>query len=97
MSATNFGDPNHIIYIPARELTGTRDAKLAELDSLLAQLQLVRLVLCDQPVRLEGVIDAPGGPSSHRMGHVWAWSLSCLQAIRKPRTTGASRTRGDRR
>jgi hypothetical protein len=96
MSATNFGDPNHIIRIPARELTGTREAKLAELDTLLAQLQLVRLVLCGQPIRLEGVIEAPGSRSHHRIGHVWARSVTRLQAIFKARTTGASRTQGDR-
>jgi len=53
MSATNFGDPHQIIHIPARDLTGTRDAKLAELDTFLAQPQIVRLALCGQPVRLD--------------------------------------------
>lgn len=38
MSATDFGDPHQIIHIPARDLTGMREAKLAELDTFLAQL-----------------------------------------------------------
>lgn len=53
MSTTNFADPDQIIRIPARELTGTREAKLAELDTLLAQLQLVRLALCGEPVHID--------------------------------------------
>lgn len=53
MSATDFGDPHQVIHIPARELTGTREAKLADLDMFLAQLQLVRLALCGQTVRLK--------------------------------------------
>jgi hypothetical protein len=66
MSATNFGDPDQIIHIPARDLTGPRDAKLAELDMLLAQLQVVRLALCGQPVQLAGSIEAPGEPGRPR-------------------------------
>ncbi len=62
MSATDLGDPDRIIHIPARKLTGTREAKLDELDMFLAQLQAVRLALCGQPVRLEGFAGAPGGP-----------------------------------
>ncbi|HSL21253.1 MAG TPA: hypothetical protein VK886_06940 [Vicinamibacterales bacterium] len=58
MSATDFGDPHQIIHIPARDLTGTREAKLAELDMFLAQLQAVRLALCGQAVRLDGSNDA---------------------------------------
>ena len=58
MGATDLGDPHQIIHIPARDLTGTREAKLAELDMFLAQLQLVRLALCGQTVRLEGFIGA---------------------------------------
>ena len=60
MSATDLGDPVHVIHIPARELTGTREAKLAELDMFLAQLQIVRLALCGRAVRLE----SPADPSS---------------------------------
>jgi hypothetical protein len=33
MSPTNFGDPAEIIHIAGRDLTGTREAKLAELDA----------------------------------------------------------------
>ena len=58
MSATDFGDPDQIIHIPARDLTGTREAKLAELDMLLAQLHVVRLALCGQPLRLEAFVGA---------------------------------------
>lgn len=43
MSATGLGKPDQIIHIPARALTGTPEAKLAELDMLLAQLQMVWL------------------------------------------------------
>ena len=60
MNGLDFGDLDQIIHIPARDLTGTREAKLAELDTLLAQLQMVRLVLCGQPVRLEGYLGAAG-------------------------------------
>ena len=58
MSATDFGDPHQIIHIPARDLTGSREAKLAELELFLAQLQVVRLALRGQVVRLEGFNDA---------------------------------------
>jgi hypothetical protein len=68
MSATDFGDPHQIIHIPARELTGTREAKLAELDMFLAQLQVVRLALRGQPVRLEPAPRRPKRPAR--------WSIS---------------------
>jgi hypothetical protein len=70
MSTSNFGDPAQIIHIPARDLTGTREAKLAELDTLLAQLQVVRLALCGQPVQLAGFTDGPRERrrSSHSRG-----------------------------
>ena len=48
MSATDLGDPDQVIHIPARDLTGRRDEKLADLDLFLAQLQVVRLALCGQ-------------------------------------------------
>ncbi len=51
MPATDFGDPSQILHVPERDLRGTREEKLAELDLLLTQLQLVRLVLCG---RLDG-------------------------------------------
>lgn len=63
MSATDFGDPDQIIHIPARDLTGTREAKLADLDVLLAQLQVVRLALCGQAVPPDVLhAFAPGPP-----------------------------------
>ena len=37
MSGSDFSDPDQIIHIPARDLTGTREAKLAELDTLLVR------------------------------------------------------------
>ena len=58
MSATDFADPDQIIHIPARDLTGTREAKLVELDTLLAQLQMVRLALCGDVVFVAGSTDA---------------------------------------
>jgi hypothetical protein len=66
MSGSDFSDPDQNIHIPARDLTGTRDAKLAELDALLGQLHMVRLVLCGQPVRLAGYPGAAGGRPSPR-------------------------------
>jgi hypothetical protein len=87
MSATNFGDPNQIIRIPARELTGTREAKLAELDTLLAQLQLVRLVLCGQPVRLESFASEPGEPRRTYRRVAWAWPLRRLRTVLDARRT----------
>ena len=62
MSATDFADPRQIIHIPARELAGSRAAKLAELDVLLAQLQVIRLALSDPDVRL----DSPAAPGERR-------------------------------
>jgi hypothetical protein len=60
MSAGDFGKPEQTIYIPARELTGCRGAKLAALDEFLAQLAIVRLMLCGQTVpRAAGGEEAP--------------------------------------
>lgn len=63
MSVTNLGDSDRTIYIPARELAGTREDKLAELDTFLAQLHAVRLALCWRPIPVERV---PGGSSEVR-------------------------------
>jgi hypothetical protein len=71
MNGSDFSDPDQIIHIPARNLTGTCEAKLAELDMLLAQLQMVRLVLCGHPVRLEGNPGAAGERSPYR-SHLWS-------------------------
>jgi hypothetical protein len=82
MNGSDFGDPDQIIRIPARDLTGTREAKLAELDMLLAQLQLVRLVLCGQPVRLEGVLSGAGQRPPHRSS-LWSWVAGRLRDVRR--------------
>jgi hypothetical protein len=55
VSASDFGDPSTRIHIPARDLTGTREEKLAELDRLLLQLEVVRFALCGRVVRFEGL------------------------------------------
>jgi hypothetical protein len=81
MSGSDFSDPNQIIQIPARDLTGTREAKLAELGTLLAQLQMVRLVLRGQPVRLEGSLGAAGEHPSHR-SHLWSRVAGRLRDVR---------------
>lgn len=80
MSATDFGDPRQIIHIPARDLTGTREAKLTDLDIFLAQLQLVRLALCGQMVRLEGFIGGSCEPRTHRPV-TWSWPAKRLRTI----------------
>ena len=95
MSATDFGDPDQIIHIPARDLTGTRAAKLAELDTLLAQLQMVRLVLCGQPVRLEGDLGAAGERPSHR-SQLWSWVAGRLRDVRGSFAHRAADTKSDR-
>jgi hypothetical protein len=81
MNGSDFSNPDQIIHIPARDLTGTREAKLAELDMLLAQLQLVRLVLCGQPVRLDGYLGAAGERPPHR-SQLWSWVAGRLRDVR---------------
>ena len=95
MSATDFGDPHQVIHIPARDLTGTREAKLADLDVFLAQLQLVRLALCGQTVRLEGFI---GGPNEPRTSSPVTWSRSAkrLRDILKGLTSNTERAKQGR-
>ena len=88
MSATDFGDPDQIIHIPARDLTGTREAKLAELDMLLAQLQIVRLGICGQLVRLEGHLTAAGERPPHRS----QWWSRVAGRLRNARGSFAHRT-----
>jgi len=95
MSATDFGDPHQIIHIPARDLTGTREAKLADLDMFLAQLQLIRLALCGQPVRLEGFIGATSEPRAHRQV-TWSWPAKRLRAILDGLTSNSERARPGR-
>ena len=95
MSATDFGDPHQIIHIPARDLTGTREAKLADLDMFLAQLQLVRLALCEPTVQLEGFI---GGPNEPRTSSPFTLSRPAkrLHAILDLLTLNTDRTRRGR-
>ena len=90
MSGSDFSDPDQIIHIPARDLTGTREAKLADLDTLLAQLQMVRLAL-----RLEGFVGAAGQREAHR-SRLWAWAADRLRALRGALPVGAAGTRGER-
>jgi hypothetical protein len=72
MSVMNVDDPRQTIHIPSRELTGTREEKLAELDLLLGQLQIVRLALCGRPVRLESLTVAAEGRRDNRgWGRLW--------------------------
>ena len=95
MSATDFGDPHQIIHIPARDLTGTREAKLAELDTLLAQLQIVRLVLSGQPLRVDGVLSAAVHRPLHR-SQLWSWMAGRLRTVRGAFTTDAADTKTER-
>jgi len=95
MSATDFGDPHQIIHIPARDLTGTREAKLADLDMFLAQLQLVRLALCGQTVRLEGFSGAPREPRTHRQ-ITWSWPARRLRTLLDVLALNSERTRRGR-
>jgi hypothetical protein len=95
MKGSDFRDPEQIIHIPARDLTGTREAKLAELDMLLAQLQMVRLVLCGRPVRLEGFVGAVGQRPPHR-SRLWSWVASHLRAAREAVATRTAGTKRDR-
>jgi hypothetical protein len=92
MSATDFGDPHQIIHIPARDLTGTREAKLADLDMFLAQLQLVRLALCGQTVRLEGFIGAANEPRAPRQV-TWSRPVKRLRAILNGLTSNPGRAK----
>jgi hypothetical protein len=93
MNGSDFRGPDQIIHVPARDLTGTREAKLAELDMLLAQLQMVRLVLCRHPVRLEGDLGAAGEGSPYR-SHLWSW---VADRFRGGRGTFAHRTADTKR
>ena len=96
MSATDFDDPHLVIHIPARDLTGTRDAKLAELDIFLAQLQVVRLALCGRAVRLDGFVGASSEPRTDRRSVDWAWPVRRLGAVLNDLKANAQRTRGGR-
>jgi hypothetical protein len=95
MNGSDFSDPDQIIHIPARDLAGTREAKLAELDMLLAQLQMVRLALCGQPVRLEGFLGGAGQRPPHRSQR-WSWVAGRLRTVRGAFRTAAADTKSER-
>ena len=94
MKGPDLSDPDQIIHIPARDLIGTREAKLAELDTLLAQLQMVRLVLCGQPLRLEDYL-GPGARPSHR-SQLWSWVAGRLRDVRGSFTHRTADTKSER-
>lgn len=73
MSVTDLCDPGQIIHIPARDLTGTPEEKLADLDMFLAQLQVVRLALCGQEIRLDGFDWAPSTPGARLRATFKRW------------------------
>jgi hypothetical protein len=95
MSVTDFGDPHQVIHIPARDLTGTREAKLADLDMLLAQLQVVRLALCGQAVRLEGLNGAAGQRLRPRH-RLWSWPAMHLRAVLRDFAPGSTHSKSGR-
>ena len=88
MGVTDFGDPHQVIHIPARDLTGSREAKLADLDTLLAQLQVVRLALCGQAVRLEGM-NGVAGQRPRPRHRFWSWTAR-LRAVSHDLASGRS-------
>jgi hypothetical protein len=95
MSVTDFGDPHQVIHIPARDLTGTREAKLAELDMLLAQLQVVRLALCGQAVRLE-LLDGAAGQRLRPRHRLWSWPATHLRAVLRDFGPSTTQSKSDR-
>jgi hypothetical protein len=56
---TPFGDSSQTVFIPSRELTGTREEKLLQLESFLAQLHAVRLALGGERPRLTRLEPGP--------------------------------------
>lgn len=95
MSATDFGDPHQVIHIPARDLRGTRETKLAELDMFLAQLQVVRLALCGQAVRLDGFVGAAGQPARNP-SLLRSWPARRLRAVLNALTAGSAHGKSER-
>jgi hypothetical protein len=93
MNASDFVDPNRTIHIPARDLAGSREAKLAELDTLMAQLQVVRLVLCGQQIHV-GCVDTAVQCPPH--SGLWARAASRLRDLRGAFAQSAADTRSDR-
>jgi hypothetical protein len=95
MSVTDFGDPHRVIHIPARDLTGTREAKLADIDMFLAQLQAVRLALCGPAVRLEGL----SGAARQRLRpphRPWSWAATRLRAVSRAFAPRITHSKSDR-
>jgi hypothetical protein len=68
------------VHIPSRELTGAREAKLAQLDSFLAQLYVVRLALSGEPLRLSRLEPAHISVSHRARAHSWD---SVVERIRR--------------
>jgi hypothetical protein len=95
MSVEDFGDPDQIIHIPARDLTGTREAKLADLDMLLDQLQMVRLLLSGQPVRRDSSLGPPRRRALHG-SRSWSWMAARLRDVRGLLAHGTAVTGRDR-
>jgi hypothetical protein len=95
MSATDFGDPHQVIHIPARDLTGTRQAKLAELDMFLAQLHVVRLALCGQAVRRDGFTGDRDQRRRDRYG-LWSWPARRLRRVLHPFPSGTAHKKNGR-
>jgi hypothetical protein len=93
MNASDFADPNRTIHIPARDLTGSREAKLAELDTLMAQLQVVRLVLCGQQIHVACADTAVQRP--HQSG-LWARAAGRLRDLRGSFAQGSAETKRER-
>ena len=77
---TPFGDTAQTVFIPSRELTGTREAKRMQLDSFLAQLHVVRLALGGEPLRLSRLEPAPLRVA--RRGRIRSWN-SLAQRIHR--------------
>ena len=95
MSVPHFGDPHRVIHIPARDLTGTREAKLADLDMFLAQLQAVRLALGGQAVRL----DEFNGVAGQRLlprPRPWSWAATRLPAVLRAFAPRITHSKSDR-
>ena len=91
----DFGDPHQVVHIHARDLTGTREAKLAELDMFLAQLQVVRLALCRQAVRLDGFGGAGAQPARNPHS-LRSWSARRLRAVLNALALGAGQGKTER-
>jgi hypothetical protein len=95
VSVTDLGDPREIIRIPGRELTGTREQKLAELDMLLAQLELVRLALAE-PLSLDEESIA-GAERARRRPGLLTWPARRVRETLSALAPGATHARKRKR